>query len=68
MSALVDGWNAVREARSSGDLAIALGVWALLRATTRFADLDLTEPTIVAAAVALGLLSASLDLIPDSDE
>ena len=68
MSALVEGWNAVRKAKSSGDLALALGVWALLRAVNRFAALDLTEPTIIAAAIALGLLSASLDLIPDQSD
>jgi hypothetical protein len=63
MTTLLDTWKELRKSSYSGDFALVLLVWGSLRAAT-----GLEEMTMAAIALGAGLLSASVDLMPDNDE
>lgn len=63
MKLLLDSWQKARSSKYSGDTALLLLTWGTLRATT-----PLTELTVAALAIGIGLLSASVDLMPKHEE
>jgi hypothetical protein len=63
MTTLLETWKELRTSAYSGDFALVLIVWGALRWAV-----DLEPMTIAALALGAGLLSASVDLMPDSDE
>jgi len=63
MKTLLDTWKELRSSKYSGDFALVLIVWGALRWAV-----DLEPMTIAAFALGAGLLSASVDLMPSSDE
>jgi len=63
MKTLLDTWKELRTSAYSGDFALVLIVWGALR--WAFA---LGEMTVAALALGAGLLSASVDLMPDQDD
>jgi hypothetical protein len=63
MKALLDTWKELRTSAYSGDFALVLLTWGILRWAV-----DLEPMTIAALALGAGLLSASVDLMPDSHE
>jgi len=63
MKTLLDTWKELRSSKYSGDFALVLIVWGALRWAV-----DLELMTIAALALGAGLLSASMDLMPDSNE
>jgi hypothetical protein len=64
MKTLLDTWKELRSSKYSGDFALVLLAWGALRWAV-----DLEPMTIAALALGAGLLSASVDLMPDqSDE
>jgi hypothetical protein len=63
MTTLLDTWKQLRTSAYSGDFALVLLTWGALR--WAFA---LGEMTVAALALGAGLLSASVDWMPDSNE
>jgi hypothetical protein len=63
MKTLLDTWKELRTSAYSGDFALVLIVWGALRWAV-----ELEPMTIAALALGAGLLSASVDLMPDSNE
>jgi hypothetical protein len=63
MKTLLDTWKELRKSSYSGDFALVLLTWGALRWAV-----DLEPMTIAALALGAGLLSASVDLMPSSNE
>lgn len=63
MKLLLENWQKARSSKYSGDTSVLLLTWGGLRATT-----SLTELTIAALAIGIGLLSASVDFMESEKE
>jgi hypothetical protein len=63
MKLLLSTWKQLRTSAYSGDFALVLLAWGLLRYAT-----TMEAMTVAALSLGAGLISASLDLIPDDDE